>query len=138
MAGVKYRSGYKYQVAETFTLQTTIKYFTVATDSGRVRLNSLGVLTIVEGYATDGPSGPTLDRKENMIAGVGHDALYQLMREGKMPFASWQEADRNYGLWLREHGAWAITAKLNVFGLSLMKGKYAKVKNRKKVYDTGS
>ena len=133
---MKYRKGYKYQVAKTFTLQTTIKHFTVSTDSGRVRLNSLGVLTITEGYATDGPSGPTVDRQQNMVAGVGHDALYQLMREGKMPFECWPEADRNYGRWLLEHGAWGITAKVNVFGLGLMKGKYAKVKNRKRIYDS--
>ena len=131
---MKYRNGYKYQLAETMTLQTDIKGFTVDSDAGRISLNSLGVLTIQEGYASDGASGPTIDRKENLRAGFGHDALYQLMRENKLPFDLWSQADQNYGKWLAIGGAWPITVRINVYGLGLMKGKYAQPQNRKKVY----
>jgi hypothetical protein len=131
---VKYRAGYKYQIAETFTIQTDIKGFTAKSESGRIVLDSLGALTIHEGYASDGPSGPTVDRKENMRAGFGHDALYQLIREQELPFKFWKQADNNYGRWLALGGSWPITVRINVYGLGLMKGKYARPENRKRVY----
>jgi hypothetical protein len=39
-----------------------------------------GVLTIKEGYAWDGPSGPTIDTVTGLRASLVHDALYQLIR----------------------------------------------------------
>jgi hypothetical protein len=131
---LKYRKGYKYQVAETFTLATGFMGYNVTSESGRLSLSPVGKLTIREGYAGDGPSGITLDRKENMVAGFGHDALYQLMREGELPFNLWKYADKEYGHWLELGGAWPITVRINVAGLRLMKGKYAKPENRKRVY----
>ncbi|MBW2561360.1 MAG: DUF1353 domain-containing protein [Deltaproteobacteria bacterium] len=43
-----------------------------------------GNLTIKNGYAWDGPSGPVKDAAENMRASLVHDALYQLMRNDKL------------------------------------------------------
>jgi hypothetical protein len=37
-----------------------------------------------KGYAWNGPSGPTLDTRNFMRGSLVHDALYQLMREGRM------------------------------------------------------
>jgi len=91
-------------------------------------------MTIREGYASDGASGPTIDRKENLYAGFGHDGLYQLMREGLLDFRQWHRADEDYGKWMLECGAWKITVKINLKGLGLMKGKYARPENRKRVY----
>ena len=92
-------------------------------------------MIVKEGYASDGPSGPTVDRKSNMRAGVGHDALYQLMRLGRLGYEQWLTADADYGRWLIKGGAWKITAALNVKALSIMGGKYALPRNRKKVYE---
>jgi len=47
-----------------------------------INLTTGGVLTIKQGYAWDGPSGPTIDSADFMRGSLVHDALYQLMREG--------------------------------------------------------
>jgi len=52
-----------------------------------------GNLTIKVGYAWDGCSGPTHDDKTNMRAGLVHDALYQLMRQGVIERSCQKEAD---------------------------------------------
>jgi len=53
-----------------------------------------GELRIKEGYAWDGPSGPTIDTKTFMRGSLIHDALYQLMREGALlPAAHRKYAD---------------------------------------------
>lgn len=78
-AYIRYRSGYKYQLASDYSLAISIKPpLTIATKY--IRLETTGSLTIFEGYAWDGPSGPVRDTKENMRASLVHDALYQLMR----------------------------------------------------------
>jgi hypothetical protein len=80
-ASIKYISGYKYQLSETYTIQTGI---TPEEDySGRfITFSKSGVLTIKEGYAWDGPSGPTFDTKNFMRGSLVHDALYQAIRLG--------------------------------------------------------
>jgi hypothetical protein len=49
----------------------------------KVRDNTL---TIAKGYPWDGPSGPTRDRKENMIPALVHDALYEFCRASVVPW----------------------------------------------------
>lgn len=39
-----------------------------------------GKLWVKEGYAWDGPSGPTIDTKAFIKASLVHDALYQILR----------------------------------------------------------
>jgi hypothetical protein len=41
-----------------------------------------GTLYYEEGYCWDGSSGPTVDSKQCHLAGLIHDAGYQLLREG--------------------------------------------------------
>lgn len=132
---IKIRKGYKYQLAYTKTWQTRFRpQEIIASDSGRIWLMPNGELTIKEGYACDGPSGPTIDRDENVYAAFGHDALCQLMREKHLPWEKYPIADKDYATWLKLCGAWAITVKINLIGLSFMRGSYAKPKNRKHVY----
>ncbi len=131
---MKYRKGYKYQLAKDEYYKTSFRPNRNIV-APRIRLNTKGIMRVREGYVSDGPSGPTFDRKTNLRAGVGHDALYQLMRMGLLPCNLWRKADRDYGRWLVEGGSWEITSKINVKGLSLMRGKYAKPENRKKVYE---
>lgn len=80
---IKYRKGYRYQLHEDYSVETDI--IPVAAVNERfLKLSITGELTILAGYAWDGPSGPVIDTKENMRASLVHDAFYQLMRHGKI------------------------------------------------------
>lgn len=83
MSGIRYTEGYKYQLADSYTVTVPITpQYTINT--GFLVLTSDGELTISKGYAWDGCSGPTWDDRTNMRGGLIHDALYQLMREGHL------------------------------------------------------
>ena len=59
-----------------------------------VLLSATGLLTMRDGYAWDGASGPTLDTASFLRGALVHDALYQLMREGLLD-PKWRDpADR--------------------------------------------
>ena len=75
---IRFRDGYKYQLAAPYWLQTEIYGFDLALD-GFVVLEPSGMLTFNRGYAWDGPSGPTVDTKNSMRGSLVHDGLYQLM-----------------------------------------------------------
>lgn len=79
---MKYSSGYKYQLRETFYYQC--KYIRPYKDilTKWIALDRNGLLTIIEGYAWDGASGPTIDTKSSMRGGLVHDSLFQIMRLG--------------------------------------------------------
>ena len=80
---MKYRNikRYKYQLVEsvTYFLPNQFKDVIAETDYIILVNNSL---IIKDGYAWDGPSGPTFDSKDFMRGSLVHDVLYQLMREG--------------------------------------------------------
>jgi len=78
---IKYKSGYKYQLVETYCVQIPIRPKNNI-ETEYISLAKSGLLIIREGYAWDGPSGPTIDTKTFMRGSSVHDALYQLMREG--------------------------------------------------------
>jgi len=76
---MKYRSGYRYQLAEDEVTKTDI----LQSQTIRTEFMSLfpdGTLVISRGYAWDGPSGPALDTPSFMRGSLIHDALYQLLR----------------------------------------------------------
>ena len=81
---IKYWAGYKYQLAEDFQIQTTIRppeeiehrYFSMTKD---------GLLTVKESYAWDGASGPTMDTKSSMRGALVHDVLWQMLRLNLLP-----------------------------------------------------
>ena len=79
---IKYKSGYKYQLAENYRVQIPIKGTTIR--QGPIKLTVQGWLTIKKGYAWDGPSGPAIDTKNFMRGSLVHDALYQLMRHKRL------------------------------------------------------
>lgn len=86
---IKYREGYKYQLAVPYIEVVNIK---PPTHIGHdfIVLSPAGNLIIKDGYAWDGPSGPTIDTKNFMRGSLVHDALYQLMREGLLD-ENWRE-----------------------------------------------
>lgn len=59
---------------------------TVHEAHGWATLQPSGLLTLLRGYAWNGPSVPPFIKvkKDSMRASAGHDALYQFMRQGKL------------------------------------------------------
>ena len=124
------KCGGSYQLMEAYTVQTLMRP-EEQIDAKRLTLTQGGKLTIHEGYCWDGCSG-IVDRKSNMRAGLGHDALYELMRKGLIPHHRWREADAGFAQILDEDGAWNLTIKIDMAGLRIANGKYAHPKQRKK------
>ena len=74
-----YKGSYKYLLAQSAAYETGIR-----SDGFGLAFCSIspgGRLTILSGYAWDGPSGPTIDTPSFMRGSLFHDALYQLLRE---------------------------------------------------------
>lgn len=74
---------YKYTLMEDFVANIPIYGFDISIPN-YVYLYTDGTLLIRKKYKWDGCSGPTVDDNTNMVAGLVHDALYQLIREGEM------------------------------------------------------
>ncbi len=109
MKCIKYKSGYKYQLSETYTVQTDIKPDSDVGNSW-VKLTQSGLLTVSKHYAWDGASGPTVDTKTVMRGSLVHDALYQLMREQLLE-AKWRgPADKLLKQMCMEDGMWGWRA----------------------------
>ena len=105
---IKYREGYKYQLATDYTVATgIIPPAVIITEY--IHLYPDGSLFVKEGYAWDGPSGPTVDTLNFMRGSLAHDALYQLMREGQLDHDTCREAaDRLLQRLCLEDGMWAL------------------------------
>ncbi len=84
--------GYKYQLMERYSFDVAIKEYEI--DTPYLSLGNDGILIIKKGYAWDGPSGPTIDTLNFMRGSLVHDALYQLMRMGKILYSYKDHADR--------------------------------------------
>ena len=107
---IRYRSGYKYQLVNDYTVGTLIKP-EVEIMTEMIELYPSGILTIRHGYSWDGPSGPTVDTKNFMRGSLVHDALCQLIREGSLDRAVHRPvADAILRRICREDGMSAIRA----------------------------
>lgn len=117
---IKYKKGYKYQLAETYNIKTDIKPSEhILTHF--IDLTTNGTLIIRKGYAWDGPSGPTLDTKNFMRGALIHDALFQLMRQGHLSQKYRKFADRLLQKICREDGmnklrAWYVYQGVHLGG----------------------
>jgi len=89
---MKYKAGYKYQLA-----QTEVIYIGIIPDSEikteYIELDDEGYLTVLKGYCWDGASGLAVDTDTFMQASLVHDALYQLIREGELDMGYKGDAD---------------------------------------------
>ena len=105
---IRYCSGYKYQLDQSYIVQTSVKpRADIITEW--VKLNRDGMLAIMDGYAWDGPSGPTIDTKNFMRGSLVHDALYQLIREGHLDRKHYRDdADQELANICEEDGMSAI------------------------------
>ena len=127
---MKYKSGYKYQLAGDEEFQTSFRPDEPITTKF-ITLNTDGKLRIISGYAWDGVSGPVIDRKTNMRASLCHDPIYQLMRMKLLDHREWRKADKEYERRLEEDGAWPVTVKIDMLGLKIAGGKAAQPSNRR-------
>jgi len=92
---IRYQLGYKYQLYETYQhrLINPIKV-DKHVSTHFLDLSTDGMLTIKQGYASDGPSGISVDSPSFMRGAFIHDALYQLMREGFIDRSQKDAADK--------------------------------------------
>jgi len=81
----KKRRKYKYLLEEDYPFPTTGLPVPEDIELAFVTLTTDGLLTVGKGYAWDGPSGPAMNTQKLMRPSLIHDALYQLMREEKLP-----------------------------------------------------
>lgn len=130
---MKYRKGYKYQLAETESCHIPI-YPGVDITTEFINLSRHGQLTIKSGYASDGPSGVTIDTKSSMRGAFVHDALAQLMREGHLsPGLKDMIDDIAYRIWV-EDGMCKFRAKI-WRGMLEKFDFYVDPKNKKEIYE---
>ena len=131
---IAYRSGYKYQLARTYTIGINIRP-RKAIVTKFIELSETGKLTVIDSYAWDGPSGPVIDTKENMRASLVHDALYQLMRYKKLTAKAHKvKADKLFKKMCIEDGVPKMTAHIYYLGLRLGGRPATDPKNKKKIH----
>jgi hypothetical protein len=119
---MQYRDGYKYQLTETleYQLPRWFPYPASGIDTDYVFVSQSGLMVIRAGYASDGPSGPTIDTKNFMRGAFIHDALYQLIRLGHLNRDTARPAaDRVLYTILREDGMWWMRARWVYWGVRL-------------------
>ncbi|UTW10253.1 DUF1353 domain-containing protein [Marinobacterium rhizophilum] len=131
--GIAYRSGYKYQLAEDYSLKISIKPGTDI-DTAFIALDAQGNLRVKSGYAWDGTSGPVVDTPFNLRASLVHDALYQLMREKSLSAKEHKEkADKLFKKLVKEDGVPAPVAQVYYEALKKLGKPATKPENAKAV-----
>jgi len=104
---MKYKKGYKYQLVEDDWVQTGI----IPPHPIDIKFISLGIdgkLRLRNGYASDGPSGPTIDTKSSIKGAFFHDGLCQLVRMEKLrnnPLMRSQINETAHRIWVNS-GMW--------------------------------
>jgi len=127
---VKYYKGYKYVVAETFSLQTAILGFTVQDKLTNIQPD--GTLTVQQWYPWDGNSGPVLDVKSSLEASCGHDVLCDYINMGWLPGYLQPLVDQEYYQIAVAKGMWWRRARARMLAIRwYMTGKGAKRFTRK-------
>lgn len=116
---ISYTAGYKYQLKKDY--QVEIDLYDHEVDSKFFTLYSTGLLVIRQGYAWDGPSGPTFDTKNFMRGSLVHDVGYQMMAEGLIRQSTRSHWDRLLYKICREDGmtrmrAWWVYKAVKEFG----------------------
>lgn len=109
---IKYVSGFKYQLARDYAIQTPIIGESVTDDF--FCLTPDGLLTVKNGYAWDGASGPTFDSKSSMRASMVHDVFCVAMRDNRLSYSKWQDTVNAFfrqmciedGMWIWRANLW--------------------------------
>jgi len=118
IARIRYRTGYKYQLAEDHSEWLHLGRLLQDYQGDFLELD-IGIspqdptrLTMLKGYAWDGPSGPAVDSPNFMRGSLVHDALYQLLRLGVLPQFCRKRADEELRRICLEDGMPRIRAEL--------------------------
>lgn len=129
---VFYSKGYKYQLRKDFI--TKLAYF------NRLRDIKTDYCTLIDGelhvfvkYAWDGASGPTIDTVNTIRGSLVHDVLYQLIRDGHLPFVYWEKADDELYRFLAKDGMSSVRVGAWEWGLDFADGEYAKDEHKKPI-----
>ena len=132
-----YKAGFKYQMVKPLTVVTKIKpKFYINTRY--IELLTNGTLHIRTGFVWDGASGWTVDTKSSMRASAVHDALYKLIRIGRLDMVGVREqADEEFLRLCLEDGMWEWRARVWFRALRIGGGPAASADNIKKVYEAG-
>jgi hypothetical protein len=120
---------YKYITTRQFECETGITgYDVVGLDDEKkkkIELKADGKLIISERYSWDGPSGPAPDLKCLMRGSMVHDALYQLIRKGKIDPWEKYKADRLLREMCITDKAWPILAWVVYLAVYMFSGSAA-------------
>lgn len=124
MNRIAYRDSYRYQLVADYRCKVSI----LPSDersSNLLTLTDDGWLTIREGYAWDGPSGPTIDTPNFMRGSLVHDALYQMIRESLLDGSCREAADLELQRICIEDGMSRLRAWFVYQGVKFGGGPYA-------------
>lgn len=130
---MKYIEGnYKYQLVEDEVFYTRLRpLYIIRTEY--IDLDLDGKMVIKNGYAWDGPSGPTWDTKNSIRGSLFHDAAYQLMRLELLDQKWRKVSDEELGRFLGEDGMSWLRRTSWVFQLKNFGLGAASPKNRRRV-----
>lgn len=132
---IKYKKGFKYQVAEDY-------YHILDFDpcisepiiTPFLELWPNRQLITKAGYASDGPSGPTVDTPSFMRGAMGvHDPLYQILRSGDLPPEFRRPSDLALYNVVLEDRMWRVRARYVYRCVRLGAGPAADPSHKKKI-----
>ena len=136
---MKYRNGYKIVLEEDEHYQTDIypeqDIYYYRHGHLYVSLNTEGYLIVYAGYPSDLASGPTFNTKNTRRGAVGHDALYELLRQGLLDQKWRVPSDEELDKWLEEDGMSSARRWIWETGLNWADGKDEKQKNIKPILE---
>ncbi len=129
---MKYRKGFKYQVAAVEAIEVEwLKGYEIELDF--ISLCD-GRLVAKNGYAFDGPSGPAIDTDNFMTPALFHDIGYQLMRLGLLPQSFRKKFDLLLESMSKDRGMSWVRRKYVLFGVRRYAAKAASTDSVKKIY----
>lgn len=129
---MKFRKGYKYQLAETEIVQTPLLGYDI--DIHLIRLTTDGLLTTQADFAWDGASGPTLDTDDTYTPSLVHDVFAKLIRLKLLPRSCVKTINKFLNKMLKDRGMNWFRRRYWMIGLWLTGGSFADPENVKKVY----
>jgi hypothetical protein len=132
MLKIRYKGGYKYQLFDDYKATVPINIPEHLVIERYVDLEN-SILQIYKSYAWDGASGPAIDTKTIMRGSLIHDALYQLMRTGKLSQIWRKQADKALLQACLEDGMWRIRAYWVYWAVRIFARKAALVGKEKAV-----
>lgn len=137
MKKIKYRSGYKYQLVDSYhhQLEKIRPGSSGAINTEFISLAENGLLIIKSGYAYDGPSGPTIDTPDSMRGALVHDALYELMRKDLLSIHWRDEADEEFYQILKEDGMSRSRAKIWYYSVRMFAEENASPESKREVHE---